>query len=135
MASASVSSSSVGAFLSSLSNAEIDSINPAELFKFVEYVVLYETRSVSLNSTLQEVRDAVFFWCASYLNDITADVESSPWFYCHIQEEPVDIRRAVALLRQRIAASRRRESQQSAEEEVRELNSLSGEAREELFRP
>jgi hypothetical protein len=50
MASASVSSLWVGAFLSSLSKAEIDSMNPAELFKFVEYVVLYETRSVSLNS-------------------------------------------------------------------------------------
>jgi hypothetical protein len=113
-----MSKASVCAFIQSLTRAELKSINPAELYKLIEFG-LCEEGVISPASSALEVREAILLWCAGALTEWDL-LENSPWFSDFYSEKP-DIRRHVALIRQRIAASRRAEQETITEEELAEL--------------
>jgi hypothetical protein len=116
---ANVHKSTVCNFAQSLSREELQSINPAELYKIIEFGLIQEDHVVSPDSTAEEVREAIILWCAGALSEWDI-LEKSPWFN-HFHDEKPDVRRFVALLRQRVTAARVSASQESQDSISEEL--------------
>jgi hypothetical protein len=118
---------SVGDYIRSLSRSELESLNPAEVFKLIEFVVLQEDRTVSAESTVAEVREAIFEWCCGSIHHWDV-LEKSPWFL-DVGADKSGIRHAVAKHRQRTTSDRR-----AAEtDEIRQLTTFTEAEETEFF--
>jgi hypothetical protein len=113
-------------FVASLSRDELEKINPAELYKIIEFSLIHEVRAVSANAPAAQIRDSVLEWCAGGLADWDI-LERSPWFYDSSSEKPF-ISHHIALLRQKVKADRQRDAEEGLaaettipEEVLREL--------------
>jgi hypothetical protein len=114
-------------FVASLTRDELVKINPAELYKIIEFSLVHEVCVVSADAPASQIREAVIEWCAGGFAEWDI-IEQSPWFY-DFRSEKSFVSRHVAQLRQKVAADRRRQ----AAEDLAAESSISDDLLRELF--